>query len=348
MPSAERDEPRVVLAPDKLRGTLSAPQAAEALAAAARASGWAADSVPLSDGGEGFLDVLAGVGGALHRTRVTGPLGAPVTAPWRLAGDLAVVESALASGLELAGGARGNRPLEATSRGTGEVLVAALEAGAGRLLVGVGGSAMTDGGAGAVEVVEERGGFGSAEVVVACDVQATFLEAAAQFGPQKGAGPDEVTALERRLEQLAGAYAARYGLDVTTLPSAGAAGGLAGGLAALGARLVPGFQVVADAVGLDRRLTGAALVLTAEGRLDASSWTGKVVGGVVESAAAHGVDAVVLAGSVDEAGGREAVRRGVEVIDLEARFGAERARADASACLAEAAADVLGSAAVDG
>jgi glycerate kinase len=348
MPTADSDEPRAVLAPDKLRGTLSAPQAAEALAAATRASGWAADAVPLSDGGEGFLDVLATMGGALRRTRVTGPLGAPVTAPWRLVGDLAVIESALASGLELAGGAPGNRPLEATSRGSGELLVAALEAGAGRLLVGVGGSAMTDGGAGAIEVVEERGGFGGAEVVVACDVQATFLEAATRFGPQKGAGPDEVTVLERRLEQLAADYAARYGLEVTTLPGAGAAGGLAGGLAALGARLVPGFQVVADTVGLDRRLTGAALVLTAEGRLDASSWTGKVVGGVVASASAHGIDAVVLAGSVDEAGGEEAARRGVEVIDLEARFGAERSRADAARCLAEAAAEVLGRAAADG
>lgn len=347
MPSAHRDEPRVVLAPDKLRGALSAPQAADALAAAARASGWAAEAVPLSDGGEGFLDVLAGMGGTVHTTRVTGPLGTPVTAAWRLAGDCAVIESALASGLELAGGAEGNRPLDATSRGTGELLVAALEAGARRLLVGVGGSAMTDGGAAAVEVVEERGGLGGAELVVACDVQATFVDAAALFGPQKGAGPDDVAELRRRLERLAAAYAARYGLDVTTLPGAGAAGGLGGGLAVLGARLVPGFAVVAEAVGLEARLEDATLVLTAEGRLDASSWTGKVVGGVVEAASGHGLRVVVLAGSVDEAGALEAARRGIEVIDLEARFGPERSRADAAGCLAETAADILGPARSD-
>lgn len=341
----------MVLAPDKLRGTLSAPMAAQALVEAARAAGWAADPCPLSDGGEGFLEVLAAMGGALRTTTVSGPLGTPVDAAWRLAGTLAVIESALASGLELAGGSAGNRPLEATSRGTGELLAAALDAGARRLLVGVGGSAMTDGGAAAVEVIEARGprgprgpggGLAGAEVVVACDVDARFLEAAGRFGPQKGAGPDEVIALERRLQGVAADYAARYGIDVTTLAGSGAAGGLAGGLAALGAKLVPGFELVAEAVGLERRLPGAALVVTAEGRLDASSWRGKVVGGVVGAAWRHGLPVVVLAGSVDEAGAREAARRKVRVIDLEARYGPTRSRSDAAGCLAESVAEFLG------
>lgn len=344
MPTPPRPEPRAVLAPDKLRGTLSASQAADALAGAARASGWAADPCPLSDGGEGFLEVLAEVGGPVRTTTVTGPLGAPIEAAWRFGGELAVIESALASGLQLAGGPARNRPLDATSRGTGELIAAALESGARRLLVGMGGSAMTDGGAAAVEVLEARGGLVGADVVVACDVQAPFVQAAAQFGPQKGAGPEEVTALGRRLEELAVRYGDRYGVDVRTMPGAGAAGGLAGGLAALGARLVPGFALVAEAVGLERRLTSADAVVTAEGRLDASSWTGKVVGGVAEAASRRGIRVVVVAGSVEGEGASEASRRGVEVIDLQARFGPKRCRADAAGCLAEAATYALASA----
>jgi glycerate kinase len=348
MPAADRPEsrprppgPRVVLAPDKLRGTLRAVPAAAALAEAAGRAGWSADACPMSDGGEGFLEVLGGLGGAERRTWVTGPLGDRVEAAWRLAGDLAVIESALASGLELAGGAEGNRPLEATSRGTGELLAAAIGAGARRVLVGVGGSAMTDGGEGAVEAVEEAGGLGGARVVVACDVETRFVDAAEQFGPQKGADPRQVASLRRRLAQVAAAYARRYGVDVTTLSGAGAAGGLAGGLAALGARLAPGFEVVAGVVGLERRMARASLAVTAEGRLDASSWRGKVVGGVADTAARHGLAVVVLAGSVEDAGAAEARRRGVEVVDLEARFGTGPARADAPGCLARAAVDLL-------
>lgn len=341
MPAISAGEPRVVIAPDKMRGTLSASQVSAVLGAAAARCGWAPDAVPLSDGGEGFAEALAGLGGAERRSLVTGPLGQPVVAPWRLVGSLAVVESATASGLELADGAEGNRPLEATSRGTGELVVASLAAGASRVWLGVGGSATTDGGWGALEALEEAGGTGGAEIVVACDVDIGFVDAAERFAPQKGAGPEEVAVLRHRLERLATHYRRRFGIDVTTLPGAGAAGGLAGGLAGLGARLVPGFELVAGAVGLQDRVHGAHLVVSAEGRLDATSWAGKVVGSLAEMARGAGVALVVMAGSSDPAGAAGAAARGVELISLEEGYGPERARSDTAACLAEAAALVL-------
>jgi glycerate kinase len=342
MPEAARDEPLVVVAPDKLRGSISAARAADALARGAAGAGWRTARRPLSDGGEGFLEVLAGVGGALRTETVTGPLGEPVPAAWRLAGDLAVVESALASGLLLAGGAAGNDPLRATSRGTGELVAAALAAGARRILLGVGGSACTDGGSGALEALEEAGGLRGAEVLVACDVDVGFVDAAERFGPQKGADEGQVTALRRRLEALAGDDRRRYGVDVGTLAGAGAAGGLAGGLAALGARLVPGFDLVASMVGLEAPLAGADLVLSAEGQLDATSWRGKVVGALAAVAERHGVPLVVVAGRVETAGAEEAARRGVAVVDLVARYGEARAEGETARCLAEAAAAVVG------
>jgi glycerate kinase len=229
---------------------------------------------------------------------VTGPLGRPVAARWWLGGAEAVVESAAASGLPLAGGAEGNDPVAATSRGTGELIVAALAAGARRVLVGVGGSATTDGGRGALDAIEEAGGLGGAEVVVACDVQTGFVDAAAAFGPQKGATPAQVVELRHRLEGLAGDYRRRYGVDVTSMPSSGAAGGLAGGLLAVGARLVPGFDLVAESVGLAGRLARVQLVVTGEGRLDESSWSGKVVGGVVGLASRAAVPVLVVAGAL--------------------------------------------------
>ena len=167
------------------------------------------------------------------------------------------------------------------SRGTGELIAEALEAGADRLLVGVGGSASTDGGLGALEVLEGRGGLGRAEVLVACDVVTLFLDAAREFAPQKGASVAQVAELAQRLSALAGYYSERFAVDVVAMPGSGAAGGLAGGLAALGAELVPGLDLVASRVGLDRRIAASGFVVTGEGRLDSSSWSGKVVGGVV-------------------------------------------------------------------
>lgn len=339
---------RALLAPDAFKGTAAAPAVASAMAVGARRAGWDGDLCPLSDGGEGFAEVLAAVpgpagagAGAWHETVVTGPLGDPVTARWWLADGVAVVESAAASGLPLAGGDRGNDPIRATTRGTGELLVAAASAGARRVLVGVGGSATTDGGRGAVQAIEEAGGLGGVEVVVACDVETRFVEAAEHFGPQKGATPDQVVALRARLVALAEEIRDRYGVEVADLPGGGAAGGLAGGLAALGARLVPGFGVVADAVRLTERLARVDMVVTGEGRLDATSWSGKVVGSVVAATRAAGVPVLVVAGVVGPGGIEGTTGAGVEVRTLADRFGARRALADPGACVAEVVADAL-------
>jgi glycerate 2-kinase len=337
--------PFFLATPDVFKGTAPAAAVAAAVATGAAQAGWACDECPLSDGGEGFAAVLATSSGPGHddpgrwlETTVTGPLGRPVSARWFLRGAGAVIESAAASGLPLAGGPTGNDPVGATTRGTGELIVAAMAAGADRILMGVGGSATTDGGLGAVEVVDQAGGLGAVELVVACDVETLFVDAAEIFGPQKGASPDQILLLRRRLEDLVDRYRARSDLDLSSLPAAGAAGGLAGGLAVLGARLVPGFDVVAAAVGLKDRLGVADLVVTGEGRLDASSWSGKVVGGVRDLARRAGIPVVVVAGAVGPGG----TVRGLEVVDLTGRYGETRSLADPAGCVADAVREALG------
>lgn len=283
-----------LVCPDKFRGTLTAAGAAEALARgleAAEVDRRRFDEVrrlPLADGGEGTLDaLLSSQGGGRRHATVTGPLGDPVEAEWGLLPDgTAVIESARASGLALIPGGA-NDPLAATSRGTGELIQAAVRVGARRLLVAVGGSAMTDGGLGAVDALGWS--LKGLDVTVACDVTTPFVDAARVFGPQKGATAAQVALLTRRLERLAEVYQQRTGTDVTRLAHAGAAGGLAGGLAALGARLEPGFEVVARAAGFEAALEGVDMVLTGEGRFDRTSLEGKVTGGVLEWAESEGV-----------------------------------------------------------
>jgi len=253
--------------------------------------------IPLADGGEGTLEaLLAAAGGSLRAERVSGPLGDEVEACWAvLTGGVGVVEMARASGLGLVAGH--NDPLRASTRGTGELIRAAARAGIRRVVVGVGGSATTDGGLGAIEALGWS--LQGMEVTVACDVTTRFLDAARTYGPQKGAHDAQVNLLTRRLERLTQDYAARTGIDVTDLVGGGAAGGLAGGLAAIGARLEPGFDVVAGAASLGEALAGADLVVTGEGRLDLTSLDGKVVGGVLEWAADAGVaHSAVVAGQV--------------------------------------------------
>jgi glycerate kinase len=292
-----------LVCPDKFRGTLTAAGAAEAMARgleAAEVDRRRFDEIrrlPLADGGEGTLDaLLASRGGSRRRVTVTGPLGEPVEAEWGVLPDgTAVIESARASGLALLAGP--NDPLAATSRGTGELIRAAVRGGATRIVVAVGGSAMTDGGLGAVDAVGWS--LAGLDVTVACDVTTGFVAAAGRFGPQKGATAAQVALLTRRLERLAEVYRQRTGVDVTALAHAGAAGGLAGGLAALGARLEPGFDVVARAAGFEAALDGADLVLTGEGRFDRTSLEGKVTGSVLEWAASEGVShRAVVAGQV--------------------------------------------------
>ncbi len=324
---------RVVAAPDKLRGSASAPQVAAAVARAASAAGWRCDEVPMADGGEGTLDAF---GGPNRTTVVTGPLGDPVEAAWRLDGRTAVIEMARAAGLDLAGGSEANDPVAASTVGVGELVVTALDAGATRVIVGVGGSATTDGGLAALRALHPLSRLKGVELLVACDVRTRFVEAAEVFAPQKGATPAQVELLRRRLERLAQVYRSEHEVDVSELEGAGAAGGLAGGLAAAGARLVSGFDLIADEVELYDRIEGADLVVTAEGFLDAQSFEGKVVGGVVALAAEAGVPVVALAGQVfDDAGER------VEAISLVDRFGEERALADAVGCIEELVAEVL-------
>ncbi len=325
----------VVAAPDKFRGTASARDVAAAVAEVARACGCTCDEAPVADGGEGTLEAL---GGPNRTSTVTGPLGDPVPAAWRRAGRTAVLEMALASGLELVGGPESNDPVAAATFGTGELVAAALDAGCRRVILGVGGSASTDGGLGAVRALEPVSRLAGVELVVACDVRITFLDAAPVFAPQKGATPAQVELLRRRLERLAQVYEQTYGVDVRMLEGSGAAGGLAGGLAAVGARLVPGFDVVADELELHERLEGADLAVTGEGFLDEQSFAGKAVGGVVDLATAAGVPVLAVAGEVlDDV----VVPDGVEVVSLVERFGRDRAVGATLSCVGEVVAERL-------
>lgn len=325
---------RILAAPDKFRGTATAAQVAAAIGAAARAAGATCVELPLADGGEGTLTAL---GGPNRTSLVTGPLGDPVEAPWRLVGGEAVIEMALASGLALVGGADGNDPIAASTTGTGELIALAAEAGARRVIIGVGGSATTDGGFGALRAMYPLQRFRGVDLVVACDVRTRFVDAAEVFAPQKGASPAQVELLRRRLERLAQVYADEYGVDVRELPRAGAAGGLAGALATAGARLVDGFELVAEHVGLDERLEGVDLVITGEGFLDEQSFEGKVVGGVIGYAAAAGVPVLVLAGDIYDGAGA-----GVDAVSLVARVGLDRAMRDPLAVIGEVVYERLG------
>ncbi|HVF74708.1 MAG TPA: glycerate kinase [Acidimicrobiales bacterium] len=320
--------PHVVAAPDKFRGTANAASVAAAVGRAAKAAGWTCDAVPMADGGEGILEAL---GGSVRRARVRGPLGEAVEAEWRLQGRTAVIEMAQAAGLDLLGGPEWNDPMRASTAGVGDLINAAVSGGARKVIVGVGGSATTDGGLACLTALEPHARLRGVELVVACDVTTTFVDAAEHFAPQKGATAAQVALLRRRLERLAQVYEDDYGIDVRALPGSGAAGGLAGGLAALGATLVPGFDVVADAVGLAERIESADLVVTGEGFVDEHSFEGKVVGGVLELAAEAGVPALVVAGQVFERGPADAT-----FVSLVERFGEERARAETTACIEDA------------
>ncbi|HLA92001.1 MAG TPA: glycerate kinase [Actinomycetota bacterium] len=360
----------VLAAPDKFRGTLTAPQAARSIAA-----GWRRErpddeivELPMADGGEGTLDTLVeALGGNLGTVRVTGPLGDPVDAAFGLVdrpeGRLGVVEMARASGLALVSR---RDPLRASTYGTGELIREAVGVGARTILVCIGGSASTDGGAGMAEALGAHltdgrgrkippGGLGlldlaridltpieavmrSVRVVVASDVDSPLTGpkgSAHVFAPQKGASPEDVLLLDRALGHLAAVIHRDLGADVRGLPGAGAAGGLGAGLVAfLGARIRPGVEVVMEAVGFRERLALADVALTGEGRLDSSSLAGKVVGGVLEAAREVRTPAAVLCGDA------EVRPDGVAVFSLVERFGAARALGETRLALEELAAEV--------
>jgi glycerate kinase len=326
---------RVLAAVDKFRGTASAAEAAKAISNACWELGHDCDEAPLADGGEGTLDVL---GGPNRTLVVDGPLGRPVEAGWRLQGRTAIIEMARASGLVLAGGAEGNDPMNASTRGTGQLIVAAINAGARKIIVCLGGSATTDGGLGALQAMPSKARLRGIDLLVACDVTTRFTDAARVFGPQKGASPAQIDLLTGRLNALGEKYVAEYGVEVREIPGAGAAGGLAGALAAVGGRLVPGFDLIADEIDLHDRVDAADLVITGEGYLDEQSFEGKVVGGVVGLAAMARRDVRIIVGDGDEA---MATRLGA--VRLVERFGREASMQRTTWCIEQAARQLLSS-----
>jgi len=326
---------RVVVAPDKFEGSLSAGQAADAIEAGLRRARPDAEVVrlPLGDGGAGTLEALVAAGFQRIPVAASGPTGEPVAGAIAVDGTRAFVEMAEASGLKrLPGGRRA--PLEATTYGTWELLRAALDHGAREVVLGIGGSATTDGGAGMAAALGARlldqagtdlppGGaallrlaridvsgldprLAEVRVTVASDVDNPLTGpdgAAHVYGPQKGAGPDDVLLLDSALRRYARVLADDLGQDVAGIPGAGAAGGLgAGAIAFLGAELRTGIELVLELVGFDKAVDGADLVVTGEGKLDAQSLRGKAPVGVARAAAAHGVPVVAVAGAVEVAG----------------------------------------------
>ena len=285
---------RVVIAPDSFKGTFAASEVIAAVAGPLREAGYEVDGVPLADGGEGTAEaLLTGLGGEPIAAEAHDPLGRPVRSWYALLGDgkTAVVETAAASGLGLVAEAERD-PERASTHGTGELIATAARRAA-TILVGVGGSATTDGGRGAVEAIAAAGGLGDARIVCLCDVRVPWELAAPEFAPQKGADPDAVGRLSARLS----AYAPELPRDPTGVPMTGAAGGLAGGLwAACGAELVDGARFIADRVDLGARLRGAVAVVTGEGRLDATTLEGKTVSEVARRAALAGIPVHAVVG----------------------------------------------------
>jgi glycerate kinase len=327
---------RVVAAPDKFKGTLSAADVAAAIGHACWELGIDCTEVPMADGGDGLLDAL---GGANRTSTVTGPLGDTVRAEWRLSKGTAVIEMARASGLTLVGGAAGNDPLNATTTGTGELIDHALDAGARRIIVGLGGSATTDGGFGAIRSITAIARLKQVELLVACDVTTTFTDAAAVFGPQKGATNAQVALLTRRLERMTQMFSDDFGVDVATIPGGGAAGGLGGALAALGGTLMPGFELVADELDLYDHLDGADVVITGEGCLDDTSSAGKVVGGIAAIAQEYDLDVLAVVGSDERVD--HTIPTGIAVVSLVETYGEHAAFAEPKRLVEEAVATWL-------
>jgi glycerate kinase len=320
---------KIVVAPDKFKGSLPATQVAAAIAAGLHAGRPGAEvvTIPVADGGEGTVDAAVAAGYERVPVTAAGPAGDPVRASYARRGEVAVVELAGVCGLARLPGGR-PAPLSASSFGAGEVLRAALEAGARRIILGVGGSASTDGGAGLLQALGARaldtsgepvrpGGAGlrevaaldltglhralyPADIILAADVDnpLTGPDGAAEvYGPQKGASPAEIAALDAGLRRWAAVVAAAVGRDWSGTPGAGAAGGVGfAALAVLGATRRPGIELVLDLAGFETALDGADLVITGEGSLDAQSLAGKTPVGVARAAARRGIAVVAVAG----------------------------------------------------
>ena len=286
----------VLVAPDSFKGTFRAAEVAGAIGRGLERAGlMPPDLLPLADGGDGTLDaLLVNMGGETASARVQDPLGREIEAGYGLVenGGTALIEMAAASGLSLV--AEDERDAWAASTyGTGQLIADAVERGAQVILVAVGGSATTDGGAGALEAIEDAGGLGGARLVVLCDVRTPFEDAPKVFGPQKGAGPELVARLERRLDELV----RHWPRDPRGVPMTGAAGGLSGGLwAAHGATLEPGAPFILDALDFDPRMRASRAVVTGEGRLDEQTLQGKLVGEIGTRARQAGVPLHAIVG----------------------------------------------------
>jgi glycerate kinase len=301
----------VLVAPDSFKGTFSAPEVARAIGEGLSDGGRVVDLCPLADGGEGTAEALRNaLGGEVRMAAVHDPLGRDLQAPFILNGDEAFLDTASASGLHLVSGAERD-PWSASTAGTGELITAAVAAGARTVHLGVGGSATTDGGAGALKAIAAAGGLVDARLIVLCDVRTVYEDAARILGPQKGASPRDVEALTERLHELADRWA-RDGRDPRRREMTGAAGGLSGALRAEhGAQLLPGAAFVLDTVGFDARMRAARCVITGEGRLDESSLAGKLVSEVATRARQAGVPCDAVCGR------RELDAMGARVLDIE-------------------------------
>jgi glycerate kinase len=366
---------RIVVAPQEFKGSLTAAQAARAIAAGLRAvlPDAAIVEAPMSDGGAGLVDaLLAAHGGQRIESPAHDPLMRPIRAAWALLPDgTAAIEMAAASGVVLLAPHELN-PLIATTCGTGDLIRAALERGCTRLVVGVGGSATVDAGAGAMQALGARlldpggrdlppGGASLArldridlshrderltrtKIRIASDVTNPLCGpegAAAVFAPQKGAAPDDVRILDAALRRFAEVARRDCGVDLLTMPGTGAAGGLGAGLVALaGASIEPGFDLVAEAAGLERQIAGADVVITGEGRLDAQTAYGKTAHGVSKLARAHHKRVAVIAGSV--AADYDAAAGAFDLIEsvLQPGMALDEAVANAEALLRDAASRV--------
>jgi glycerate kinase len=322
---------RALVAPDSFKGTFAAPVVARAIATGLREAGWEADACPVADGGEGTLALLVeAFGGELVEVAAADPLGRRVACAFGLlsGGATAVVEMAQASGLARVAPAERDA-WGASTAGTGELILAAAGTGAREILVAVGGSATTDGGAGAIAAIRDGGGLGAARLRVLCDVECPFEDAPSVFGPQKGAD----TAVVARLEERLAALAATLPRDPRGMRFGGCAGGLSGGLwAAFGAELCAGAPAVLDALGVDARMRAAQLVVAGEGCLDEQSFGGKIVGELVRRAGAAGIaiHAVVGTSRLSADAAARAGLQGVwEASTLEAMTAAGRALGEA-------------------
>ena len=295
---------KVIVAPDSFKGCLSAQEVASTLASALRGlhPDWESVEFPLADGGEGTVDVLMpALGGEFRLAVVSDPLGRPVTARYGLLDDTAIIEVAEACGLKyLEAGER--NPLIATTYGVGELLMAAYAEGARHFVIGLGGTATCDGGAGMLQVLGLREAMKDCTIELLCDVEIPFIGpegAVRRYAPQKGASAEDLEILEERMKAFAGTLLSETGVDVLSLPSAGAAGGLAGAFTAcFGAENRSGIDRILDLTGFDSVVADADLVITGEGKTDLQTLSGKVALGVLHRA--KGIPVVLVSGRIED------------------------------------------------